>query len=221
MPVNGNGSYIDGAAVVADLRRLSGALRKSDEKIAELAKRVVEAEKAYEEAVARYTHRTLADRLRLSADREVPFLYNIEIVLTAGSTARVAGSALIEQEGAFLLRRIAASFRPTSGSNTGRWMPISSDDPAVAVAIAGGTAIADGIDFVFDWTEGMARRGRNDNDIPGSLLYRHDQDGILPCEDVFLAASTVEFGVTPLRAPANTGVLVMTLIGTQLLSARV
>lgn len=199
--------------MLAAMRNMQAAMRKQDTALKGVAQELARIKGALKAAEERFTAMTLAERLRSQAEREIPFYYNIEITLAASSTARTPGTALIEQEGAFLLQRIFASYRPTDGSNSGYWLPISSDNPGAA----GG--VTDSIDFVWDWTEGTARRGRNDNNIPGGILYRTDQDGVLPCSDVFIAASTVEFGVTLLRAPTYAGVLVVTLCGTQLLSA--
>jgi len=162
------------------------------------------------------TEMTLAERLRKQADREIPFYYRLDIDLLSGATTRVDAGVLIEQQGAFLCNRIYFSWRPTAGANAGQWRPIAHSNPIIAVA----AAPADVLDFQFEWTEGTAKRGRQNTAIPGDIFYRQDLDGMLQCPDVFIAASTVVFTVAPTVGPANNGTLSVTLEGVQLLSAR-
>jgi hypothetical protein len=154
-------------------------------------------------------------KLRREAARVIPYLYNIDVALPAGSTSAVVQSVQIEQSGAFLMYRLQCSWRPTAGANNGKFMPISAAHPAAMLAAQATTA--DWLSFVFTITEGEAGRLRNKNPIPGDLIYRCEEGLRLEEPDVFIATSTVEFSVSPLIAPTNPGVLTFTLHGLQLL----
>jgi len=158
---------------------------------------------------------TTAELILAGSEKVVAFKYNLDIALTVGSTGRQGGTIQINQEGYFLLDRIYAAYRMTAGANVGRFRPISTDNPPVAV---GAAAIADELDFLWEMSDGTAQRLRQENATPGAILFRQDDDGKYREPDVFPPGTTINLFVTPLVAPASTNIFTFTLEGRQCLN---
>jgi hypothetical protein len=108
---------------------------------------------------------------------------------------------------------VFASWRTTEGNYSGRWHPLGSSDPVIAA----NAAVADVLDFSWDYQEARTNRSRQNDAqvIPGDLLYRRDNDGYLLGGDPWAPATNVTIGVTPLSAPTNAGIIVFTFLGEQ------
>lgn len=148
----------------------------------------------------------------------VPRHYSITYEIEAGDTDRQTDSVVIDQEGWFFCDRIWAAWRPTDGNNPGRFMGVSSGNPFVLGATAGGVAYpADILDFLWEYQEGRSQRTRQNLPLPSDMLYRQDMDGFPPGGDSFGPNTSVQFTITPTRGPDNDGILQIILSGVQCL----
>jgi hypothetical protein len=194
-------------AVAQRLRNLDTTLKARND---ELARRYDKLD-----AILAGRRPTTAELILAGAEKIVAFTYNLDIVLATGSTGRQGGTVLVNQEGYFLLDRVYASYRMTAGGNAGRFRPISSDDPTIAVGAAG---VADELDFLWEMSDGTAQRLRQENPTPGAILFRRDQDGKYREPDVFPPGTTINLFVTPLVAPSAANVFTFSLVGRQCLN---
>jgi len=196
-------------AVAGQLRSLSEMIKKGDDmsvqRFSELEKLLAGRKPTY------------AERIVACAEHVVPFFYTIEIDFAQNATARTPGSINIDQDGYFLADRYYAAWRPTAGGNAGEWKPVSSAAVAGAEAIAAGD-IADKMDFSWEVVEGSSQRGRQNNPIPGDILYRGDSDGFLTEPDVFPPSSTMTVYISPTQAVDNDGTFVFVAQGRQCLN---
>ena len=160
---------------------------------------------------------TYAEKVVACAEHVVPFFYTVEIAFATGSLARSPGVIDIDQDGYFLVDRYYASWQPTDGANAGEWKPVSSGILAGDELIGAGN-IADKMDFSWEVSNGASQRGRQNNPIPGDILYRMDSDGFLTEPDVFPPSSTLTVFITPTQAVDNAGTFVFIAQGRQCLN---
>lgn len=160
---------------------------------------------------------TYADRVLAGAEHVIPFYYVIPIQFAGGVTTRTPGTVQIDQDGYFLADRYYACWRPTAGANAGEWKPVSSGILAGDEALAAAN-IADKIDFQWEIVEGSSQRGRQNNPIPGDILYRMDGDGKLTEPDVYPPGTTMTVVITPTENTDNAGTFVFVAQGRQCLN---
>lgn len=161
---------------------------------------------------------TFREQMIQEAAWNVPRYYSATWVFEAGDTERQPQSIVIDQEGWFFCDRIWATWRPTAGLDIGRFKPVSSGNAMIASATAGAVLYpTDILDFVWEYQEGRSQRTRQNLPIPSDILYRGDLDGFPPAGDCFGPNSTVQFNVTPTRAPENDGILQIVVAGVQTL----
>lgn len=158
--------------------------------------------------------------VRRAAEMIIPFHYIVNVVIPGASTQQIVQPITIGADGWFFADRVFASWRPTAGANAGLFMPLANSDPAIAVAAAVPAAVADVLNFVWQYSEDRTQRARQSQglNIPGDLLYRRDTGyGYLLGGDPWAPATTVTVAVTPTIALANAGILTFTFFGEQCL----
>jgi hypothetical protein len=148
------------------------------------------------------------------AGKRVPFHYVIPIQITQGSAEQVENSVSTSRSGPFFAEKLVCTFRIEAvqdggdASWVGRFLPLSSrpDYPYLTMWAAGatGTQVVDPpLDFEFGWESNASDRQRQDKNIPGDILSKFDNDGIMPVSDIFPGGSTITFKVNPYRAVGN------------------
>jgi len=156
-----------------------------------------------------------------AAEYTLPFRYIVEITITA-TTNRVPQPFPISPKGWFFADRVWASWRPTAGSLTGLWCPLSHSDPVIAVHNASGVGVdvPDVLDFDWEYEDARTNQSRQNESrtIPGDLLFRRDSDGYLLGGDPWAPATSITVAVTPRVAPDNAGVITFTFLGEQCLN---
>jgi hypothetical protein len=146
--------------------------------------------------------------------KQLPYKYQINIPLTAGTQAATTGTVTTSRDGPFVARRLYASLlitdAPTSPTDhsamIGRFSPINSRDdlqyqfwsPTVHADLT--NYIAPLLDWEFAYSDGGSDRNRQDKPISGDILAKHDEDGYMMNNEIFAAGTTISFTVYPLRA---------------------
>lgn len=129
----------------------------------------------------------------------------------SASTADIPINLQISAGTWFFIRRLYLSWRPTAGANANTWRPIGTSHPTIAVA----AAPADIFNFWWQFSDTWSSRRRQNNPIPGDVLFRLDQDGYLPGSDGWPPDTTVSFIITPTIAMANAGRITLSAFGVQ------
>lgn len=146
------------------------------------------------------------------AGKRVPFSYVIELPVTQGSDALVEGSIQTSRAGPFFAERLICAFRIDNVQDggvaawVGKFLPLSSRwlYPYQFPAGATGTqAVMNPLDFEFGWESDSSDRQRQDKYIPGDIMDRQDNDGIMAVSDIFPEGSTITFKMNPFRAVGN------------------
>ncbi len=145
------------------------------------------------------------EELELKAQRVLPFWYNIDIALVAGTTARTPGSVQIISRGYFILKRLYFTWRVDA---TGEFHEITSR----------GNTDAANIDFGIEYVTTDSERNRQNAATPGDVFARMDRDGFLPTPDILVPATDVTFNVTPYSAVPLTGTFTVVMEGSQCLN---
>jgi hypothetical protein len=146
------------------------------------------------------------------AAQVLPF-YNIINIVIPATTARQAVVLHTSTAGWYFADRIHVSFYPTAGANANTWRPIAPSDPVVATA----AGAADIFNFSLEYFEDRTNRARQNDArlIPGDLFFRRDGDGFLLGGDPWAPGTDITVAITPLVAPDNAGVAVITFLGEQ------
>ena len=151
--------------------------------------------------------------------KRVPYIAQIEITITSGSTQRSEGTYAIPQDGAFVNTGIAMFWRRTSGAYQGLWMP----------ATTYGLKMADssqqlGFGGLFDnpcvasFNGELSDSGSDrqwQNIAFSSALFNPESGGIYmwPSAYLFDTSSVARVYVTPTVAPDTDGVVAVLLLG--------
>jgi len=138
--------------------------------------------------------------------KPVPSTEGCEITIPASSTSSQTGTIQLAADGPFIANRILFAYRPTEGSNAGRWLPLSSLDVANAIS----TWVNSCLDFYWSYSVTGSHRNRQNTPVPSAVLTNYA--GAIGgwetfVQDTFIKASTIVITVTPTRAPSVAGVL--------------
>lgn len=156
--------------------------------------------------------------------KQLPFKFQINIAIPAGSSSPATGTVTVSRDGPFIARRLYASCIITEAPTLtvggtvydftpfqNRFIPISSRgtypfwgfSDAYAV-ISGRVFVPPVLDFEWEYNDGGSERNRQDKAISGDILARYDDDGYFMNNEIFAAGTTISFKISPLRAPIIT-----------------
>ena len=146
------------------------------------------------------------------AGKRVPFSYVIELPVTQGSDALVERSVQTSRAGPFFAERLICTFRIDNVQDggdaawVGKFLPLSSRwlfPFQFPLGATGTIAQLNPLDFEFGWESDSSDRQRQDKYIPGDIMARQDNDGIMAVSDIFPEGSTITFKMNPFRAVGN------------------
>jgi hypothetical protein len=198
---------------------IAAEIRKLESKIGDLASenRRMSAELADERRA-----REVLERQDVHIDdmpgKQLPFKYQINIDLPAGTNSPVTGTVNVSRDGPFVARRLFASLLITDApvltvgatvedytQMIGRFAPISSRWEyywwARDVADnAPDSYVPPPLDFEWEYNDGGSERNRQDKPISGDILFMRSDEGYFMNNEIFSAGTTISFTVYPLRA---------------------
>lgn len=163
-----------------------------------------------EEQVKDLTHATL--NIDSLAGKRVPYSYVIPIEISQGSEQLAEGNTQTSRSGPFFAERLSCAFRIHSVQNGGdaSWvgvhLPLSSRWSYPWIWNAGlnhDPTYIPPLDFEFGWESSSSDRQRQDKYVPGDLLDRCDNDGIMAVSDIFPGGTTITFKLNPFRPVGN------------------
>lgn len=166
--------------------------------------------KTLREAFSSSAMKALSNRERALAaaiDMQPNFLV-FEHSVDEGVTAADNIEQQIDTVGRFIVDRIRAAWRASSGSDTGKFGHGSS-------AVNPDLTSTNVVDFSYQLVDGRNNNYLQNANIPGDLLFRSDGDGFMPGGLVLEGGSHVKIIVQPHRAWPSDGYVVFVFEGIQ------
>jgi len=208
---------------------IAAELRKLDRKFSSLNSQITNLNMALD---AERKQREQLEKKSVHIDdmpgKQLPFHYQINIAMPAGSSSPSSGTVTVSRDGPFIARRMYASCivtdAPVLTTNSGavtwdfshfenRFIPISSRPEYARWGFSNMYDSPTGVrrsyqppvlDFEWEYNDGGSERNRQDKAISGDILARFDEDGYFMNNEIFAAGTTISFRISPLRAPVVT-----------------
>lgn len=139
-----------------------------------------------------------------------PKWYALDLTVTAASTAEISGAFTITADGYFFIDRIYATWRETTGNT---YRAISSGGIAAMTPAA---TLESELDFTWEYLDGRTNQSRMNQQIPGDILFRADNDGFTVCGgDPIAPTMQVLVRATPTHVTGIAGILTFIFQGLQ------
>jgi len=144
-----------------------------------------------------------------------PKWYAVDATVTAASTVQQSVTFTVTSEGWFFIDRIYACWRETTGN---QYRAISSGGAMADVQVAN---LENPIDFTWEYIDGRTNQSRMNQQIPGDVLFRFDNDGFMVAGgDPIAPTMQVQVNFTPTHVTGIAGILTFVFQGLQTISSR-
>lgn len=193
---------------------LRAYVRKLDASFQELQSQLAQTIDAVRRINSNQAYVSFKEKTIREALKATPGWYTNEVAIAA--TQRTPITINTDSRGWFFAEKVVMSWRPTAGANANTWTGLSGDNPFISGSRqVAGAAVADTVNFYWEYAEGSSQLSRMNRAVPGGMLYRQDLDGLIPGSDGWPPATSVSTFITMLANPTNAGIFNVTYIGIQ------